>query len=55
MEAFITALTTALTPAAFWGSISLVAPLIGILVLVAFGYRIIRRLVSGASQAKAKF
>ena len=55
MEAFITALTTALTPAAFWGSIAQVAPLVGILVLVSFGYTILRRLVSGASKAKAKF
>lgn len=55
MDAFITALTTALTPAAFWGSITEVAPLIGVLVLVAFGYGILRRLVGGASKGKAKF
>jgi len=55
MDAFVTALTTALTPTAFWGSISEVAPLIGVLVLVAFGYGIIRKLVSGASRGKAKF
>jgi len=55
MDAFVTALTTALTPTAFWGSIAEVAPLIGVLVLVAFGYGIIRKLVSGASRGKAKF
>lgn len=55
MDAFITALTTALTPAAFWGSITEVAGLIGVLVLVSFGYHILRRLVGGASRAKAKF
>lgn len=55
MDAFITALMSALTPAAFWASIADTAPLIGVLVLVAFGYRILRRLVSGASKAKAKF
>lgn len=55
MEAFVTAMTTALTPSAFWGSIAQVAPLIGVLVLVAFGYGIIRKLVNGASKGKAKF
>lgn len=55
MEAFVTALTTALTPAAFWGAIEDAAPLIVVLVLIAFGYRILRRLVSGASKGKAKF
>lgn len=55
MADFVTALMTALTPAAFWGAIEEAAPLVGVLVLVAFGYRILRRLVSGASKAKAKF
>ena len=55
MEAFVTAMTTALTPAAFWGSIAPFAPIIGVLVLVAFGYGIMRRVVGGASRGKAKF
>jgi len=55
MEAFVTALSASLTPTAFWGSIEEVAPLIAILVLVAFGYGIIRKLVNGASRGKAKF
>lgn len=55
MEAFVTALTTALTPAAFWSMLAQVAPLVTVLVLIAFGYRVIRRLVSGASKGKAKF
>lgn len=55
MEAFVTELTTSLTPTAFWGMLSDVAPLITVLVLIAFGYRVVRRLVSGASKGKAKF
>jgi len=55
MDLFVTALTTALTPAAFWSSIAQVGPLIGVLVLVGFGYKILRRLVGGATQGKAKF
>lgn len=55
MESLVTALTTALTPAAFWTQIAAVGGLIGVLVIVAFGYRVLRRVVSGASKAKAKF
>lgn len=55
MGSFIDALVLALTPAAFWDSIAAAAPLVTVLVLVAFGYRILRRLVSGASKGKAKF
>lgn len=55
MEAFVTALTTAITPTALWAALAEVAPFIGIVVIFAFSYRILRRLVSGASKGKAKF
>lgn len=55
MESFVTALTTGLTPTAFWSAISEVAGIVVVLVLVSFGIRTLRRVVSGASKAKAKF
>lgn len=55
MNDFITALTTALTPTAIWGMLADVAPFVTVMVLIAFGYGVVRRLVSGASKGKAKF
>lgn len=55
MEAFITALVAGITPAALWGSLATAVPFIVVVVLVAFGYRIVRRLISGVSKGKAKF
>lgn len=55
MTDFITALTTAITPSTFWDAIAQAVPFIVTVVIVAFGYRIVRRLVNGASKGKAKF
>lgn len=55
MEDFITALSAGVTPVAIWGALADAVPFIVIAVLVAFGYRIVRRLVSGISKGKAKF
>lgn len=54
MVDFITALSTQLTAANFWAAITPAAALIGTLVLVAFGYFVLRRIIRGASRAKAK-
>jgi len=55
MAGFITALETNLNAAGFWGQITPAAALIGLLVLVAFGIYVMRRVVKGASRAKARF
>lgn len=55
MDTFISALTTAVTADALWAMLADAVPFIAIVVLVAFGYRIIRRLVNGVSKGKAKF
>jgi len=55
MEAFITALSTAVSATTLWGMLADAVPFIGVVVLIAFGYRIVRRLVNGVSKGKAKF
>lgn len=40
--------------AAMWGELTAAAALIGLVVVFAFGYRIVRRVVSGASKGKAR-
>ena len=47
MATFVTALEETLTPDALWGGLVGCAALIGTMVLFAFGYRIVKRLVQG--------
>lgn len=54
MAQFITNLQTNLTSAALWGEIAQAAAFIGLMVVFAFGYRVVRRLVNGTSKGKAK-
>lgn len=54
MAAFITALQTNLTSANLWGELAAAGAFIGLMVVFAFGYRIVRRLVNGVSKGKAK-
>lgn len=54
MQAFITALQTNLTSANLWGELTAAGAFIGLMVVFAFGYRIVRRLVNGVSKGKAK-
>lgn len=54
MAAFITALQTNLTSANLWGELAAAGAFIGLMVIFAFGYRIVRRLVNGVSKGKAK-
>lgn len=54
MQAFITALQTNLTSAGLWGELTGVAGFLGLMVIFAFGYRIVRRLINGVSKGKAK-
>lgn len=54
MEDFVTGLTTSVTPSALWANLEPVAALIGILVVFAFGYHVLRRVVRGAGSGKPK-
>lgn len=54
MSDFVTALTSALTPAALWGSLAPLAALIGVVVIFALSVHFVRRMVSGVGRGKAK-
>lgn len=55
MDAVITALTTALTPAVFYGQIADLVPLLVVLVPIALGLYFLRKVVKGAAKGKVKF
>lgn len=55
MSAVITALTTSLTPATFFGVVAELVPFIVVIVPVALGTYFLRKLVKGAGKAKVKF
>lgn len=52
MSAFITALTSEMTSANLWGELAAAGAVIGLMVIFAFGYRVVRRLVKGVSKGK---
>lgn len=56
MTGFIGALTgtDGISSATFWGEITPMAPLIVILIGVAFGYNVLRKGIKGASKGKAR-
>lgn len=54
MSSFITALQTNLTSGNLWTELAGAGAFIGLMVVFAFGYRIVRRLVNGVSKGKAK-
>lgn len=56
MGGFITALTGAdgISSSTFWTEITAAAPLIVIMISVAFGYYVLRKVIKGASRAKAR-
>lgn len=53
MEALVTALQGILTTEAMLANLTLLIPVIGGLILFAFTYRIVRRMIKGASKGKA--
>lgn len=53
MSAFITALQTNLTSANLWGELVAAGAFIGLMVIFAFGYRVIRKVIKGSSKGKA--
>ncbi len=54
MEAVVTALKSILTTDAMFTNLSLLIPVVGGVLIFAFTYRIIRRIVGGANKGKAK-
>lgn len=54
METFITALLEKVTGTALWAAIAPAAPLIGVAILFAIGYMVLRKSVKGVSRGKAK-
>lgn len=54
MSDWISAFQGTWNSAAMWNELTAAAALIGLVVVFAFGYRIVRRVVSGASKGKAR-
>lgn len=56
MQGFLTALTGAdgVTSANLWAQITPAAATIGAIVIFAFGYYVVRKIVKGASRGKAR-
>lgn len=56
MDDFVTALTGTggITADALWGAVTDVAPIIIIAVLFAFGFKMVKKVVKGISNGKAK-
>lgn len=55
MESVISALTSGLTPATFFGVVADIVPFIIVIVPVALGTYFLRKLVKGSGKAKVKF
>lgn len=55
MGELVTAITAGLTPAVFYGQITALVPFLIVLVPVALGFYIFRKLVKGAAKGKVKF
>lgn len=54
LDGWVTAFEASWNSGAMWTELTAAAGLIGLVVVFAFGYRIVRRLVGGASKGKAK-
>lgn len=54
MEAITTSLTTSLTPATFFGVVGDLIPFIVIMIPVALGFTMLKKMLKGASKAKVQ-
>ena len=54
MPAAVNTLSTTVTADALWGVFANAVPYISVVVLVAFGFYLIRRMIKGVSKGKAK-
>lgn len=53
-EGWVTAFETSWNSGAMWTELTAFAGLVGLVVVFAFGYRLVRRLISGVAKGKAK-
>lgn len=53
MSGFIQALTQNLTSANLWSELAAAGGFIGLMVVFAFGYRVVRKVIKGTSKGKA--
>lgn len=54
MENAVSTLATTVSSDALWGVFSSTVPYISVVVLVAFGFYLVRRMIKGVSKGKAK-
>lgn len=54
MEEFVAAISAAITVDSLWAQVTQFATFIGIVAVFVFGYRIARRVVTGAAKGKLK-
>ena len=54
MENAVTTLATTVSSDALWGVFAGTVPYISVVVLVAFGFYLVRRMIKGVSKGKAK-
>lgn len=54
MEAAVNTLATTVTADSLWGVFANAVPYVAIVVVVAFGFYLIRRMIKGLSKGKAK-
>jgi len=54
MEAFVTALSTAVSATTLWGALTPVVPVVGVAVIFALSVYFLRRIVGGIGKGKAK-
>ena len=55
MDAIITAITTALTPAVFLDTVADLVPFLVVIIPVSLGLHFLRKMIKGASVGKARF
>ena len=54
MENAVSALSTTVSADALWGVFGTAIPYIGVVVLVSFGFFLVKRMIKGVSRGKAK-
>lgn len=54
MENAITALNTTVSPSSLWGVFTEAIPFVGTVVIVGFGFYIVRKMIKGVSKGKAR-
>lgn len=54
MESLVTALTTAVSTSNMLSTLTSFIPVVGAVLVFAFTYRVLRRVISGASKGKAR-